>query len=357
MKNSVLRLRTPAFDNTTDPPRRGVACVPRLPRQRECAVTSSLLPCLFLSVSIVAYAQIPIKEIGHAPVSPAVARQLIRTLLEKVDPGNRQQTVTTLSGLTPWYRDLLDEELIAAWRKDTRANLTEMIEPLADPAVAAGVVEFSWRQQREATFTSAYAPMLGRLMARYADSAKPFLDDLLGSTAAGRHGPDLSQPEAEAVCRILLDMPDIGTWRESALQILPRYRRAAEDLLDKDLQGSDREKMYRATRWLVDLRAADSSFGALHDTAPATPRLDPAPPASIPDGPWHALLRRPVWLVGGPATATRMTPSGVIIFPLSMRSTLFPAKWGMVSGLALTAISRSRSRRVWRTSNSHGWRG
>jgi hypothetical protein len=174
--------------------------------------------------------------------------------------------------------------------------------------VAAGVIEFSWRQQRQATFTPAYAPMLGLLMARYADSAKPFLDDLLGSTATGRHALDLSQPEAKAVCRILLDMPDIGTWRQSGLQILPHYRRHAEDLLDRDLHGGDLEKTYRATRWLVDLKAVDPAFGSPRSTAataprlgPAAtaPRLDPAPPtaANIPDGPM-VCVAPPPGLVG-----------------------------------------------------------
>ena len=86
-------------------------------------------------------------------------------------------------------------------------------------------------------------------MARFPESAKPFLDDLLYVSQA----PDLSQPEAEAVCRILLDMPDIGTWRKSALQILPRYRRAAESILNQDLHGSDQEKSYQAQRWQADL--------------------------------------------------------------------------------------------------------
>ena len=84
---------------------------------------------------IIAHAQF--KVVGPAPVSPAVARQQIRTLLEKVDPSNRQQTIQTLSGLLAWYRDILDEELIAAWKKDPRANLTDVTESLADSRVAS----------------------------------------------------------------------------------------------------------------------------------------------------------------------------------------------------------------------------
>ena len=163
----------------------------------------------------------------------------------------------TLAGLAVWYRDLLDEELIAAWRRDNRTNLTEVIEPLADPRVAAGIVEFSWRQQRKATFTPAYAPLLGHLMVRYPDSATLFLDDLLGAAAMGQ-APDLSPPETEAVCRILLDMPDIRTFKQSALRILPHYRREVQVLLDQDLHGDDREKRSRAANWLNDLGAGAS---------------------------------------------------------------------------------------------------
>jgi TonB family protein len=250
-------------------------------RVRTWAATAGLLSCVFFAAGMTASAQFQI--VGPAPVSVTVARQRIRTLLENADPANRQQTIKEIFGLVNWYRDLLDEELIAAWQKEGRANLTEVLEPLADSRVAAGVVEFSWRQQRQATFTPAFAPMLGRLMARYPDSAKPFFDDLLGSTAPGRQALDLSQPEAEAVCRILLDMPDIGTFKKSALRILPRYRRAAESLLDKDLHGDDREKMYRASRWLTDLATVDSAF-AVHNTASATAtRPTPvAPAANVP---------------------------------------------------------------------------
>ncbi len=168
--------------------------------------------CLALfAASLAANAQF--KVVGPAPFPPAAARQQIRALLEGVVPSNRQQTIDKLTGLLAWYRDILDEELIAAWKKDTRANLTEVMESLADSRVASQAVEFSWREQRPAAFDLAYAPMFAHLMARFPESAQPFLDDLL----TNRPTPELSEPEAEAVSRILLDMPDIGTWRNSAL--------------------------------------------------------------------------------------------------------------------------------------------
>jgi hypothetical protein len=130
------------------------------------------------------------KVVVPPPYTPAVARQKIRALLEGVDPANRTETVKTLSGLLSWYRDLIDEELIAAWQKDSRASLPELMEPLADSHVAVGVIEFSWRRERQAAFNPAYAPMFVNLMTRFPESAQPFLDDLLGGT------PNLSQPEA-----------------------------------------------------------------------------------------------------------------------------------------------------------------
>jgi hypothetical protein len=176
-------------------------------------------------------------------------------LLERVDPSNRKQTIDTLYGWLSWYRDILDEELIAAWQKETRANLPEVMESLADPRVASSVVEFSWREQGQAAFNLTYAPMFGNLMARFPESGKPLLDDLLGPIATGQRMPDLPLPKAEALCRILLDMPDIGTWRKSALEILPHYRQVAESLLVQDLHGSDQDKSYQARVWLAELKA------------------------------------------------------------------------------------------------------
>ena len=194
------------------------------------------------------------KVVGPAPVPPTVARQQIRTSLEKVEPSNTKQTIQTLSGLLAWYRDILDEELIGAWRKDSRANLPEVMEALADSRVATAIVAFSWREQRQAAFNLDSAPMLGHLMVRFPESAQPFLDDLLGPIGRGQQLPDLSEPEAEAVCRILLDMPDVGAWRQNARQILPHYRQAAETLLAQDLKESDREKRFRAQVWSNDLQ-------------------------------------------------------------------------------------------------------
>jgi hypothetical protein len=194
------------------------------------------------------------KEIPPAPYTPAVARQKIRTLLENGDPGSQQQTAEALSKLLVWYRDLIDEELIAVWKGDKRANLPTLMGLLADSRVASAIVEFSWRQQRSATFNLTYAPMLGDLMARYPESADPFIRDLAGPAAGGGQMPDLSQPEAEAVCKILLDMPDTGDWRKIALQVLPHYRLAAERLLVLDLHGDNKEKIYRAQVWLTQLR-------------------------------------------------------------------------------------------------------
>jgi hypothetical protein len=189
------------------------------------------------------------KEIGPPPFSPAVAQQRIRTLLDRVEPANRQQTIDKLNSLTPWFRSILDEELNAGWQRDSREKLTLVMEPLADARVAAAVVEFSWRTRTEATLNPSYASMLGHLMARYPESGIVFLSDLLGPVS-----PELSPPEIETVCRILLDMPDIGTWNESALKILPRYRATAERLLMQDRQGDDQEKSYRAQIWLAELR-------------------------------------------------------------------------------------------------------
>ena len=233
-------------------------------------LTAACWSLLHLTLAPTANAQF--KEVGPPPFSPTVARQKIRTSLEKIDPGNPQQTVDMLNGLVPWYRDILDEELIAGWQRDGRANLTQVIEPLADARVASAIVDYSWRQAPQATFNLTYAPMLGHLMARYPDSAKPFLADLLGPAANGQQTLNLSHAEAEAVCRILLDMPDIGTWKKSALQILPHYRLEAERLLAQDVQGDDREKSYRAQMWQRELGVAVPGTA----NQPQSPRARPA---------------------------------------------------------------------------------
>lgn len=231
--------------------------------------------CLLFAASLAASPQF--KEVGPAPVSPAVARQQIRSLLDKVDSNNRRQTTEKLSNLLVWYRDILDDELIAAWRKDTRGNLPDLMESLANPRVATAIVDFSWRQQREAAFDLAYAPMFGHLMARFPESAQPFLEDLLGTS---KPPPNLSEPEAKAVCRILLDMPDIGKWRQNALEILPHYRQAAESLLVQDMHGSDQDKSYQAQRWLADLRSDVPGIG---NEQPSPRRRPIRSQASVPD--------------------------------------------------------------------------
>jgi hypothetical protein len=123
------------------------------------------------------------------------------------------------------------------------------MEPMADPHVAAEVVAFSWRTRTDAALNPAFAPMLGHLMARYPESGKEFLSDLLEPAP-----PALSPGQVETVCRILIDMPDIGNWHQSALQILPRYGATAERLLIQDREGGDIEKQYRAQMWPAQLR-------------------------------------------------------------------------------------------------------
>jgi hypothetical protein len=224
-------------------------------RLRTWVTTFGISSAILLAVSAAANAQF--KVVGPAPYADAVAHQKIKALLGKVDPANRQQTLDTISGLLAWYRDILDDELIAAWQKgDGRADLAAVMKPLADSRVAGAVVEFSWRQQRQETFTLAYATMFVDLMTRSPDGAKPFLDDLLGasSTVAGQETLALSQPETEAVCRILLDLPDIRTWRKSALRILPNYRAVTEYLLAQDLRSDNSEKRDQAEVWRADLR-------------------------------------------------------------------------------------------------------
>jgi hypothetical protein len=257
------------------------------------------------------------KELGPAPFSPAVARQRIRTLLNQVEPANRQQTIDQLNSLVPWYRNIVDEELIAGWQKDGRDRLMLIMEPMADPHVATEVVAFSWHTRTDASLNPAYATLLGHLMARYPESGKEFLSDLLAPTP-----PRLSPVGEETVCRILIDMPDIGTWKRSAMQILPRYRETAERLLRQDRQGNDDDKRYRAEMWLAQLRgdrpgasdqssgmrrrsavtASDDNSGPLLRPAPGTvspgpvaanrPTLAP-PPQPAPASPAPSLIRPP----------------------------------------------------------------
>jgi hypothetical protein len=213
-------------------------------------------------LAFLAAADAQFKVVGPAPYSQTVARQKIRALLGKIDPPDRPQTLNTISGLLVWYRDIFDDELIAAWQRDDgRANLAALMQPLADARVAAAVVAFSWRQQRQATFNPVFAPMFVDLMTRAPDAAQPFFDDLL-ATLNNQNGLDLSQPETDAVCRILLDLPDIRTWRKSALRILPHYRSATEYLLAEDMRSNNEEKRNLAQVWMSDLRFGDSGSAA-----------------------------------------------------------------------------------------------
>jgi TonB family protein len=189
------------------------------------------------------------KEIGPAPVSASVARKQIKTLLSQAGPDNRQQTVTKLSGLLVWYRDLVDEELIAAWKAGPGATLADVVDALADPRLATAIVQFSWSERREATFIPAYESMLLHLMSRYPDSAQPFFRDLVADTP-------LTEPETETVCRILMDLPDIRGQRSLALRILLRHRAAAEAVLTSDENGSDQAKRQAAQSWKLDLNRA-----------------------------------------------------------------------------------------------------
>lgn len=259
-------------------------------RRTHCIALVVFLCTAFLAISVTANAQF--KVVGPPPYPPTVAHQKIKALLEGVDPANRAETIKTLSGLLNWYRDVLDEELIAAWQKDSRANLTELMEPLADSRVASAVVEFSWRQRSQAAFSITYAPMFVNLMTRFPESAQPFLHDLLGNTTTSQHTPDLPQTEAETVCRILLDMPDLGTWRKSALQILPHYRRVAESLLAQDLHGSDQEKSYAAQRWLADLRSDVHAVANEPQSRRSSPRSRSAVNESTPTGDQTASIAR-----------------------------------------------------------------
>jgi hypothetical protein len=217
----------------------------------------SLYYRFFACLIFAAIAQAQFKEVGPPPFTPAVAHQKMKALLQGVNPANRQQTVTTISGWLIWYRDIFDEELIAAWKQGDRANLPALVKELADAKVASAIVEFSWREQRAATFNLTYAPMFVELMSRYSESARPVLDDLLGRN--GQSAPQLSQSEAEAVCRIFIDMPDTDAWERTAKQVLPLYRRVAEDLLDQDARGDDQEKSWHAQMLLKDLRPGGSS--------------------------------------------------------------------------------------------------
>ncbi len=229
----------------------------------------SRLTSLWLAFTAAAgYAQFTV--VGPAPYTEPVARENIRALLKNVDADHQKQTISDLSRLLSWYRDLIDEELVAAWQQnpEKRGDLAGVIDTLTTPRVAAGVMEFSWRE-RDSAFRIAYAPLYEHLMTRYAESGRPMLNDLLAQP------PELSEPVAETVCRILIDMPEgVGAWRQSALRILPRYRSTARRLLVADARSSDSAVQDRALFWLDDPRSTlyDGSGAPLDRTPPRLTR-------------------------------------------------------------------------------------
>jgi TonB family protein len=237
------------------------------------AARLALICWLAFLIGGVARAQFQI--VGPAPISPAVARQRIRALLESVNAANLQETNRQLNSLINWYRELMDDEIVAAWQREGRSNLPPLVETWADARVAAGIVDYSWRQQRATTFIPEYEHTLGLLMTRYPDTTKNIFDDLLGQD--GRPPADLSQTEAETVCRIFLDLPDIRDFRQKTLQILPRYRQIAERLIETDAHANERERNYKADRWLADLAAARPNTNAVRQATQGTSASKGAP--------------------------------------------------------------------------------
>ena len=124
--------------------------------------------------------------------------------------------------------------------------------------------------------------------------------------------PALSLPEAETVCRILVDMPGVGAWESNARKILPYYRSAAQSLLSQDLQSSDREKWYRAQQWLDELKI-DEPQPAQRRVGPSLaqrPAVDAPPVADRrPAAPLPASPETPATLYKGAMSGT-LTCSG-----------------------------------------------
>jgi hypothetical protein len=87
----------------------------------------SLTLALYLPLCFGPAANAQFKEIGPPPFSTIVAHQRIATLLDQVDSANRQQTIDKLNSWVPWFRTVLDEELIEGWRRDSRDRLTLVI--------------------------------------------------------------------------------------------------------------------------------------------------------------------------------------------------------------------------------------
>lgn len=257
---------------------------------------AGLLVCAaFLATLPRAIAQFTV--VGPPPYSNAEAQKKVRAYLANVRVENRKQTVAELTRLLSWYRDLIDDELIAAWRQrpDRRLELAEVIRPLATPRVASGIIDFSWKN-RSVAMRVDYAPLFVHLMTPFPESAQPMMDDLLRG-ARSRQPVDLSDAATETVCRILIDMPDIGAWRRNAVEILPVYRPAARRLLLQDLRSDDPERRERAGYWLDDTRSP------LRDSASPRDSSFPSRPSPRTTSDSSRVLRpEPTYTPSSPAT-------------------------------------------------------
>lgn len=256
--------------------------------------------------------------VGPPPYSNAEAQKKIRGYLASVQVENRKQTIAELTRLLTWYRDLIDDELIAAWgtQPDRRLEIAEVIKPLATPRIAAGIVDFSWKN-RDAAMRVEYAPLFVRLMTPFPESAKPMMDDLLRGARTGE-AVDLNDSAAETVCRILLDMPDIGAWRRNSTLILPVYRAAARRLLLQDLRSDDDDRRQRARYWLDDQQSPLRESAPARDSSsfPSRPR-----PRTTSD-PGRVLRPEPTY---PPSTPTPPTPATTPPPPSPSRPTLATA--------------------------------
>jgi hypothetical protein len=242
--------------------------------------------------------------VGPPPYSNVEAQKKIRAYLASVQVENRKQTVAELTRLLPWYRDLIDDELIAAWHQqpDHRLELAEVIRPLATPRVASEIIDFAWKN-RAAAMRVAYAPLFVHLMTPFPESARPMMDDLLRG-ARSRQPVDLNDAAAETLCRILLDMPDIGAWRNDAVEILPLYRDAARRLLLQDLRSDDQERRDRASYWLDDARSPlQDSVPGRDSSFPSRPR-----PKTTSDSP-RVLRPEPTYAPSTPVPASSAPPA------------------------------------------------
>ena len=274
--------------------------------------------CAFLAARpALAYAQF--KVTGPAPYTAVVARQNIKALLDNVDSSHRKQTVATLTGWLPCGTGPSSTmKLIAAYgEKPGRASLPDVVRPLVDARVATAVIDFSWREQRDAAFLPDYAPMFEDMLIRVPDSAKPMQDDLVRAPPpTGQLRWSFQTKEQRHFAAFFLDMRSIGMWRKTAMQVLPFYRDMAQLLLAVDVRGFPGDKRDRAEFWLYDPRSTirenapstpSSSFSVRGRTAPA-PAATPAPArtaaAAAPAAPVPPAAPAPVATYNGPKSAT-----------------------------------------------------